>query len=94
MEYSKDICIGLLKEKQSHIEGRYVSRADFSDEEVAMIKSYLGPWPRALEAAGIKPERSFSRIEKNREKRERARRRRREEKKAAENEIKAQSAEK
>ena len=94
MQYTKEICIELLKEKQSHIEGRYVCRADFSDEEVAAIKSFLGPWPRALEAAGIKPERPFSRIELNREKRERARRRRREEKKAAESEIDAQSAEK
>ena len=94
MQYTKEICIELLKTKQSHIEGRYVCRADFSDEEVAAIKSFLGPWPRALEAAGLKPERPFSRIELNREKRERARRRRREEKKAAENEINAHSAEK
>ena len=94
MQYTKEICIELLREKQSQIEGRYVRRSDFSDEEVAAIKSFLGPWPRALEAAGLKPERSFSRIEKNREKRERARRRRREEKMAAQNEINAQSAEK
>ena len=94
MPYTKEICIELLREKQSHIEGRYVRRSDFSDEEVAMVKSFLGPWPRALEAAGLKPERPYSRVEKNREKRERARRRRREEKKAAESEINAQSAEK
>ena len=94
MQYTKEICIELLKEKQSHIEGRYVRRSDFSDEEVAAIKSFLGPWPRALEAAGLKPERPFSRIELNREKRERARRRRREEKQAAQSKINAQSAEK
>lgn len=94
MSFTKESCIELLRSKQSCVDGRYVSRADFSDEEVAAIKSFLGPWPRALEAAGIKPERSFSRIEKNREKRERARRRRREEKKAAQNETNALSAEK
>ena len=94
MQYTKEICIELLREQQSHIEGRYVRRADFSDEEVAAIKSFLGPWPRALEAAGIKPERPFSRIELNREKRERARRRRREEKQAAQSKINAHSAEK
>lgn len=94
MLYTKETCIELLKTKQSQIDGRYVRRSDFSDEDVAAIKSFLGPWPRALEAAGLKPERSFSRIELNREKRERARRRRREEKMAAQNEINAQSAEK
>lgn len=93
MSYDKESCVLLMKEKQAKITDRYVRRSDFTDEEVVAIKSFLGPWPRALEAAGLKPERSFSRIEKNREKRERARRRRREEKKAAENEIKAQSAE-
>ncbi len=91
MEYSKEICLALLKEKQAVTENRYVRRSDFTNEEVAMIKAYLGPWPRALEAAGIKPERPFSRIEKNREKRERARKRRRLEKNAKE-EMKAQSA--
>ena len=71
----------MLKEKQAEISGRYVRRSDFSDEEVAMIKSFLGPWPRALEAAEIKPPRDFDRIEKNREKRARAKARRREAKK-------------
>ena len=77
MEYTKSVCIGLLKSKQAEIVDRYVRRSDFSDEEVAAIKSYLGPWPRALEAAGIKPTRDFDRIEKNREKRARAKARRR-----------------
>ena len=40
------------------------------------IKAFLGPWPRALEAAGIKPPRDDDRIEKNREKRIRAKRHR------------------
>ena len=33
----------------------YPKRADFSEQEVIAIKSQLGPWPRALETAGIKP---------------------------------------
>ncbi|MBO4354060.1 MAG: hypothetical protein J5860_03860 [Clostridia bacterium] len=71
----------MLKQKQAEISGRYVRRSDFSDEDAAAIKSFLGPWPRALEAAEIKPPRDFSRIEKNREKRARAKARRREAKK-------------
>lgn len=34
--------------------GRFPKKSDFSAEEVARIKSLFGPWPRALEAAGIK----------------------------------------
>ena len=81
MSYDKQSCIDLLKQKQAEIAGRYVRRSDFSDEDAAAIKSFLGPWPRALEAAEIKPPRDFSRIEKNREKRARAKARRREAKK-------------
>ena len=81
MSYDKQTCINMLKEKQADIVGRYVRRSDFSDEDAAAIKSFLGPWPRALEAAEIKPPRDFSRIEKNREKRARAKARRREAKK-------------
>ena len=81
MSYDKRSCIDLLKQKQSEITGRYVRRSDFSEEDAAAIKSFLGPWPRALEAAEIKPPRDFSRIEKNREKRARAKARRREAKK-------------
>lgn len=59
-------------------EERYPRRGDFSDREVEAIKAHLGPWPRALEAAGLKPPRPFDRIERNREKRLSAKRRRRE----------------
>ena len=40
------------------------------------IKAFLGPWPRALEQAGIKPPREGDRLEKNRQKRIAAKRRR------------------
>jgi hypothetical protein len=43
---------------------------------VVAIKAFLGPWPRALEKAGIKAPREDDKLEKNKEKRIRAKRRR------------------
>lgn len=34
--------------------GRLPRKADFSDATRARIKAFLGPWPRAQEAAGLK----------------------------------------
>lgn len=34
--------------------GRAPKKTDFDDAARAQIKSFLGPWPRALEAAGLK----------------------------------------
>ena len=34
--------------------GRSPVKADFDDATRARIKAFLGPWPRALEAAGLK----------------------------------------
>ena len=60
-KYKKEDCILLLKNKYDQLtaEGlpRYPQRSDFSEDEVVAIKAYLGPWPRALETAGIKPPR-------------------------------------
>ena len=57
--YDKEACIALLKAKYAELLAsewdRYPKRSDFSDTEVTAIKACLGPWPRALEAAGIKP---------------------------------------
>ena len=54
-------CITLLQQKQQQLRGdglsRYPQRSDFTEDEVVAIKAYLGPWPRALEAAGLKPPR-------------------------------------
>ena len=79
-KYSRDGCIELLKTKQSQLReaglDRYPQRSDFSESEVVAIKAFLGPWPRALEAAGIKPARDGDRAARNREKRIRAKRRR------------------
>ncbi|MBQ9750273.1 MAG: hypothetical protein IJV87_06820, partial [Clostridia bacterium] len=62
------------KELQSQSIERYPQRSDFSDREVVAIKAFLGPWPRALEAAGIKPPRDDDRPQRNKEKRARAKR--------------------
>lgn len=68
--------IRLLCEMQQRLhalgESRYPRRGDFSDEAVAQIKAHLGPWPRALEAAGLKPPRTDTRHLRTKEKRIRA----------------------
>lgn len=80
--HTRDDCLRLLREKAASLaaagECRYPRRGDFTDRDVVAIKAYFGPWPRALEAAGLKPPRDDDRIAKNREKRIRAKRRRRE----------------
>ena len=52
-------CIALLRDKYAALqaagEDRYPRRSDFSVEEVVAVKACFGPWPRALEAAGVKP---------------------------------------
>lgn len=79
-KYSREDCLRLLKEKQCSLdalgEKRYPRRSDFTDAEVCAVKAQLGPWPRALEAAGIKPPRDGDRKKKNLEKRIREKRRR------------------
>lgn len=84
---TQKVCAELLRSAYARLQeqglSRYPRRSDFSDREVVAIKACFGPWPRALEAAGIKPPRSDDRLERNREKRLRAKRRRREAEKQA-----------
>jgi hypothetical protein len=68
MRLTKDKCILLIREKYRET-GRYPKKSDFSEDEVAMIKSYFGPWPRALEAAGVKEPRDNQKTEKRKQKR-------------------------
>ena len=79
-KYNKEACVSLLTEKQRALNeesiSRYPQRSDFGDEEVCAIKAFLGPWPRALEAAGLNPARNDDRPKRNAEKRIRAKRRR------------------
>lgn len=55
-KYTKDDCVMLLRSKQESLaangEERLPQRSDFAEDEVVAIKAFLGPWPRALEAAG------------------------------------------
>ena len=58
-KYTREDCILLMNEKYAELKetglSRYPQRSDFDAREVVAIKALLGPWPRALEAAGIKP---------------------------------------
>ena len=68
MELSKNQCIMLLQKKFQET-GRYPKKSDFTDAEVSKIKSYLGPWPRALEAAGVKEPKPVTKKQLREEKR-------------------------
>lgn len=84
-KYTREDCIKLLTDKSRALrsagEERYPQRRDFTDAEVCAIKAQLGQWPRALEAAGLKPMRDDDRPQRNLEKRIRAKRRRTESRK-------------
>ena len=43
----------LLRQKFAEL-GRLPTKKDFDNATCAQIKAYLGPWPRALESAGLK----------------------------------------
>ena len=43
----------LLRQKYTQL-GRLPTKKDFDNAACAQIKAYLGPWPRALESAGLK----------------------------------------
>lgn len=45
--------IELLRQKYSEL-GRFPAKKDFDEISRSRIKAVLGPWPRALEAAGLK----------------------------------------
>lgn len=44
----------LLRQKSREL-GRIPKKDDFDEWTRSRIKAFLGPWPRALEAAGLKP---------------------------------------
>lgn len=94
-KYTREDCIALLRKKQNYLNDigltRFPQRSDFSDYEVMSIKAFLGPWPRALEAAGLKEPRGDDRLEKNREKRAMAKKQLRQIKKVAK--VSAETAE-
>lgn len=46
-----------LREKSDE-RGRLPQKSDFDPVTLSRIKAFLGPWPRALEAAGLKQAKS------------------------------------
>lgn len=74
---TREQCLELLKQKFIQLD-RLPKRSDFSDYQVMMIKSFFGPWPRALEVAGVKPPRNDNILEKRHLKRIRTKIRKRE----------------
>ena len=52
-EEKKDWAVVLLLNKSREL-GRLPKKEDFDEVTRSRIKAYLGPWPRALEAAGLK----------------------------------------
>jgi len=67
-KYTKADAIELLRSKAEETQ-RLPKRSDFTESEVVAIKAFLGPMPRALEAAGLKEPPKISTLEKNRAKR-------------------------
>jgi hypothetical protein len=56
-----------LQEKSKEL-GRLPKKDDFDVVTLSRIKAFLGPWPRALEAAGLKEPKPMQSKEKNRKK--------------------------
>lgn len=55
-----------LMQNQYRLLGRIPKKQDFDSRTMCLIKQVLGPWPRALEAAGLKEVTGISSREKNR----------------------------
>lgn len=71
----RQLAVSMLRDKYSQL-GRLPKRSDFEPEDVCFIKQKLGPLPRALEAAGLKPATKPSAALLSRQKRRRAAQRR------------------
>ena len=52
-EEKRDWATTLLREKAAVL-GRLPKKEDFDEVTRSRIKAFLGPWPRALEAAALK----------------------------------------
>ena len=74
-DFDEKKCVSLLQDKYSELKKeRFPKKDDFSSDEVVAIKAFLGPWPRALEKAGLK-EADPTRLQKKQSKRIEAKRR-------------------
>lgn len=59
LEEKKSWAVELLRQKSDEL-GRMPKKDDFDEVTRSRIKAFLGPWPRALEAAGLKEPREVS----------------------------------
>lgn len=66
---TREECILLIQQKYEN--GQLPKKSDFDIETVSRMKAFWGPWPRVLEAAGVK-EPNQERIERKKAKRRRA----------------------
>lgn len=65
-EILKQELIDKLTKKAKEL-GRIPKKSDFELQEVVQIKSFFGPWPRALEEAGLIAEKSQRKAMKKKE---------------------------
>ena len=63
-EQNRIWAIRKLKDKANQL-GHLPIKADFEAQEIIDIKAALGPWPRALEAAGLKEPREKKQTQRN-----------------------------
>ena len=66
-EEKKNWAVGLLCEKAEEL-GRLPKKDDFDEITRSRLKAFLGPWPRALEAAGLKEAKDMPKKAKKRKK--------------------------
>ena len=59
-EEKKSWAVRQLREKQNET-GRLPKKGDFDVVTLSRIKAFLGPWPRALEAAELKEKKEAER---------------------------------
>ena len=67
-EDKKNWAVGLLCQKAEEL-GRLPKKEDFDEITRSRIKAFLGPWPRALEAAGLKEAKAMPKKAKKRKNR-------------------------
>lgn len=66
-ESKKEWAVDLLCKKEREL-GRLPKKDDFDELTRSRIKAFLGPWPRALEAAGLKEAKPVQKKSKKRRK--------------------------
>ena len=62
-EEKKAWAVEQLVEKSTQL-GRLPKKEDFDVVTLSRIKAFLGPWPRALEAAGLKEAKSAAKTKR------------------------------